>query len=279
MPTTSVGGSKYVMICVDDFSRFQIVRFLKKSDTAAALTGIITEYITPAGLKIGSIRTDEGGEPEGGFQQGLGSHGITHESTPPDTLQYNGVAERALGLSRETSIAMLHEMTVAASGRLWAEALNYACDMSNMCVVSSLEGDTSPYEKWYGSKPSLQHLKQPFGTVGYARKGKRAHKLAPRGEQCVLLGNAHNHPREMVKILVVQTGQIVNRQNISWHPETAPDGHISPAPAGNNDTAEPVGVRGSTMGAHMPTKLAQEVEKSESPQPPSSPEPQHSEQR
>ena len=155
MPATSVGGSKYVMICVDDFSRSKIVRFLKKSNTASALTNIIAEYITSAGLKIGSIQTDEGGGSEGGFQQGLDSHGITHESTPPDTPQYNVVAERALGLLREKSIAMLHEMTVAASGRLWAEALNYACDMSSMCVASSLEGDTSPNEKWYGRKPSL----------------------------------------------------------------------------------------------------------------------------
>ncbi|CAN0153885.1 unnamed protein product [Ascophyllum nodosum] len=72
-------------------------------------------------------------------------------------------------------------MAVAASDRLWAEALNYACDVSNMCATSSLEVGTSPYEKWYGRKPSLQHL-QRFSTVGYARKGERAHKLAPRGE-------------------------------------------------------------------------------------------------
>ncbi|CAM9940558.1 unnamed protein product, partial [Ascophyllum nodosum] len=101
------------------------------------------------------IRTDEGGEFEGEFQQVLDSHGITHEFTPPDTPQHNGVAERALGLLREKSIAMLQEVTVAASDRLWAEALNYACDMSNMCVASSLEGGTSPYEKWYGREPSL----------------------------------------------------------------------------------------------------------------------------
>ncbi|CAN0458898.1 unnamed protein product, partial [Ascophyllum nodosum] len=86
---------------------------------------------------------------------------------------------------------MLQEMTGAASDRLWAEALNHACDMSNMCVTSSLEGGTSPYEKWYGRKPSLQHL-QPFGTVSYTQKGKRAHKLAPIGEQCVVLGIDHN---------------------------------------------------------------------------------------
>ena len=151
--------------------------------------------------------------------------------------------------------------------------------MSNMCVASSLEDDTSPYEKWYGRNPSLQHLKQPFGAVGYARKGKRAHRLALRGEQCVLLGIAHNHPRETVKVLVVQTGQIVNRQNISWHYESTPGGPILPASTGNNNTAEPVGMRGSTMETHMPTKLAQEVEKSESPESPRSPEPQHSEQR
>ena len=109
---------------------------------------------------------------------------------------------------------MLQEMTVATSGRLWAETLNYACDMTNMCVTSSLEGGTSPYEKWYSRKTFLQHL-QLFGTVGYARKGKRAHRLASRREQCVMLGIAHNHPRNTLKVLVVQTGQIVNRQNVS----------------------------------------------------------------
>ena len=62
MPATSLGGSEYVMICVDNFSRFKIVWFLKKSDAADALRNIIAEYITLAGLKIGSIRTDEGGE-------------------------------------------------------------------------------------------------------------------------------------------------------------------------------------------------------------------------
>ncbi|CAN0414389.1 unnamed protein product [Ascophyllum nodosum] len=164
------------MICVDGFSRFKIALFLKKkSDAAAALRNIIAECITPAGLKIGSIRTDEGGEFEGEFQEVLDSHGITHEFTPPDTLQYNGVAERALGLLREKSIVMLQEMTGATSDRFWAEALNHACDMSNMCVTSSLEGGTSPYETWYVRKPSLQHL-HPFGTVTYAQKEKRAHK-------------------------------------------------------------------------------------------------------
>ena len=118
MPATSLGGSKYVMICVDSFLRSKIVRFLKKSDATAALRNIIAKYITSAGLKIGSIRTDEGGKFQSEFQRVLDSHGITHEFTPSDTLQYNGVAERALGLLREKFIAMLQEMTVTASDKL-----------------------------------------------------------------------------------------------------------------------------------------------------------------
>ena len=60
MPATSFGGSMKVMICMDDFSRYKIVRFLEKSDAPTALRNIITEYIIPAGLTIDSIRTDEG---------------------------------------------------------------------------------------------------------------------------------------------------------------------------------------------------------------------------
>ena len=74
-----------------------------------------------------------------------------------------------------------------------------------------------------------------------------------------MLGIAHNHPRDTVKVLVVRTGQRVNRQNVSWPSETAPGGPISPAPAGDNNTAEPVGVTGSTIEARTPTQLAQAV--------------------
>ena len=111
---------------------------------------------------------------------------------------------------------------------------------------------SNTHEKWYGKKPYLQHL-QPFGTAGYARKEKRARKLAPRGEQGAMLGIMHNHPRDTVKVQVVETWQIGKRQHVSWHLETAPGGPILPIPVGNNDSAEPVGVRGTTVEARTST--------------------------
>lgn len=114
-----LGGSKYVMTCVEDFSRFKIVKFLEKKRVAAAvLRKIIANYITPPGFKIGTVRTDERGVSEGEFQQVLDSHGFTHDFIPLETPQYNGVVERALRLLREISIAVLQDMTVAASDRL-----------------------------------------------------------------------------------------------------------------------------------------------------------------
>ena len=104
----SLGGNSYVVIFVDDCTRFKVVKSVKKkSDTTTALLSLIADYITPQKLSIKCIRTDNGGEFEGEFQRELDRRSITHMHTPPDTPQYNGVAERALGLLRENAIILM----------------------------------------------------------------------------------------------------------------------------------------------------------------------------
>ena len=64
----SLGGNRYAMLCVDDFTRFKSIRFLKHtSDPAKELRELVTEHIAPAGVKIGTVHTDGGGEFEGEF--------------------------------------------------------------------------------------------------------------------------------------------------------------------------------------------------------------------
>ena len=97
MKHSSLGGNSYVVIFVDDCTRFKVVKFVKKkSDTTAALLSL-TDYNTPQELSIKCVRTDNG-EFEGKFQRELDRRSITHEHTPPDTPQYIEVAERALRL-------------------------------------------------------------------------------------------------------------------------------------------------------------------------------------
>ena len=55
----SLGGNRYAMLCVDEFSRYKFVRFLsKKSDATEGLQDIINDEIAPQGLQIGTVRTD-----------------------------------------------------------------------------------------------------------------------------------------------------------------------------------------------------------------------------
>ena len=80
------------------------------SGTTVTLLSLIANCITPQELSIMCIRTGNGGKFDGEFQRKLDRRSITPERTPPDTPQYNGVAERALGLLREKAIALMEEL-------------------------------------------------------------------------------------------------------------------------------------------------------------------------
>ena len=215
---TSLAGMRYAMLCVDDFSRYKFVRFLrKKSDATEGLRDIINDDIAPQGLQIGIVRTDGGGEFDGQFQTFLSERGIKRERTPPHTPQYNGVAERALGILRDKTVALLRGVTEGKSDRLWAEAMNFACQMSNRCVTSSLSGSTSPYELWFGRRPQLDNI-PTFGALGYLRRFLPEHKLAPRGAKCIMLGLAEGFPRETFRVRDLNTGKVLFRQAVTWHP-------------------------------------------------------------
>jgi len=80
---TSLGGNRYAMLCVDDFSTYKFVRFLsKKSDATEELQVLINDEIDSQGLQISIVRTDGGREFDGRFQTFLGKRGIKRERTP-----------------------------------------------------------------------------------------------------------------------------------------------------------------------------------------------------
>ena len=169
---TSLGGNRYAMLCVDDFTHFTFIRFLKhKSDAAKEFRELFAEHIAPAGIKVGTVRTDGGGEFERKCQSLLKELGIKREMTPPHIPHYNGVVERAHGLLRDKTVAFVRGMTVGKSGRFWVEAMNYACEISNRCTTTSLNPGVSPYELRVGHQPPFDYLIW-FGTIGYLRRSK-----------------------------------------------------------------------------------------------------------
>ena len=219
MKHSSLGGNSYVVIFVDDCTRFKVAKLVrKKSDTTAALLSLIADYITSQKMSIKCIRTDNGGEFEGEFQRKLERRSIMHEHTLPDTPQYNGVDERALGLLREKAIIRMEELDDVINvprEKLWAQAMLFALDVTNKTVTTSTDGGKSPYELWFGKFYTSDHLR-PFGAVGYARQSVREHKMAPKGEKCVFMEIPRSFPTGTVSVLLVRTRNIVERQAMQW---------------------------------------------------------------
>ena len=219
MKHSSLGGKSYVVIFVDDCTRFKVVKFVKKkSDTTAAFLSLIADYIAPQKLPIECVRTDTGSEFEVELQRELDRRSVTHEHTPPDTPQYNGVAERALGRLREKAIILMEELDDVMNvprEKLWAQAMLFACDVTNKSITSSTDEGKSPYELWFGKFPTADHLR-PFGAVGSARQSVRKHKMTPKGEKCAFMGIPRDFPTDTVSVLLVRTRNTMEKQAVRW---------------------------------------------------------------
>ena len=71
--------------------------------------------------------------------------------------------------------------------KLWTEAINTACYILNRIILQPGETKTS-YEKWFGHKPQVKHLKV-FGAEAYLNipKEKRT-KLNPKSKKVIVVG-------------------------------------------------------------------------------------------
>ena len=84
--------------------------------------------------------------------------------TAPYTPEQNRVSERRNRAVMKMASSMLHEMELPKT--FWAEAANTAIFMQNQLPTKALN-DKTPFEAWYGFKPSLTFLKV-FGCVCFA---------------------------------------------------------------------------------------------------------------
>ena len=92
----SIGGSRYFVTFIDDYSRCVSVHFIKHKTEVFEKFKLFEAMVTKeCGEPIRKLRTDNGGEyMSKDFQTYLTSKGIEHQLTVPHSPQQNGVAER-----------------------------------------------------------------------------------------------------------------------------------------------------------------------------------------
>ena len=183
----SFRGYRYFVLFKDDFSRYRRVYFMKeKSEVSSKLEEMLAEART-SGNTVKELLSDNGLEFDNEkVRKILQQHGVKQRLITPYTPQQNGCAERDNRTLVEAARAMLYAHSNLPK-RLWAELVNTAAYIINRTGVSAVEGK-SPFELWFGKKPSIKHL-NVIGTTCYAYiPEQKRKKLDKKALKCVLIG-------------------------------------------------------------------------------------------
>ncbi|GJU85069.1 retrovirus-related pol polyprotein from transposon TNT 1-94 [Tanacetum coccineum] len=138
MRVESINGKKYILVIVDDYSRFTWVKFLRSKDEAPdALIKCIKNIQVRLNATVRNIRTDNRTEfVNQTLRDFYENVGISHQTSVARTPQQNG-----------------------------AEAINTTCYTKNRSLIR-LRYNKTPYELMYDKKPDLSFF-HVFGSLCY----------------------------------------------------------------------------------------------------------------
>nr|GEW31153.1 hypothetical protein [Tanacetum cinerariifolium] len=161
MRVESVNGKKYILVNVDDYSRFTWVKFLRSKDETP-------DFIIK-------------------FLKMIHEVGISHETSVARSSKQNGVIERRNRTLIEAARTML--IYAQASLFLWAEAMATACFTQNRSIIRLRRGKT-PYELLHSKLPGLSFFYE-FGALCYPiNNSENLGKLQPKADIGIFIGYA-----------------------------------------------------------------------------------------
>lgn len=191
MSVNSIGGAKYYVCFIDDFSRKFFVYIIKqKSQVFECFQKFkaLVENQTDRKMKI--FRSDGGGEFDNKqFTDLFAREGIVHQKTAPYTPEQNGLSERANRTIMEKVRCMLYGANLSKG--FWAEAVKYAVDVIN-ALPNTADKEKCPDEIWFGHKPNIKKFRI-FGCKAYAHvPNQKRTKLEMKSTKCIFIGFPEN---------------------------------------------------------------------------------------
>nr|GFA60206.1 hypothetical protein [Tanacetum cinerariifolium] len=163
MRVASINGKRYVLVIVDDYSRYTWTHFLRsKDETPDVLIDFLRLVQRGLQAQVRVVRTDKG---------------------------TNGVVERRNRTLVEAARTMLSAAKVPLF--FWAEAIATACFTQNSFLVIPRHEKT-PYHIINDRKPSVKFF-HIFGSVCYiVRDGENLDKMKEKGDECIFVGDGEN---------------------------------------------------------------------------------------
>jgi transposase InsO family protein len=242
-------GCSYVMNIIDDFSGYHWTRLLKaKSDASRVLREWLEAAETQSGEKLCFLVTDNGELRSSEMTRWCAERGITHLFTAPYTSAQNGRVERLHRTLMNKARAM--RLSCNAPLQMWDEFILTASYLSTLTASTAANGRT-PYELWFGSRPSISHLRE-IGSRAYVLISAANPKIAARSVECVLVGYASNS--KAYRCWHRESGRLVDSYHVTFvehlndQPRVSrrgPDAQAAP-PADGDATASPSTVQSAT---------------------------------
>lgn len=187
MECAALGGSRYFILFIDDYSRMTHIYFMKnKSEAFQCFRNYTAKVENLHNRKIKALRSDNGSEfCSNEFQNFLKQKGIVHQKSNPYTPEQNGLSERFIRTAVEKARCLLFDADLKKV--FWAEATNTAVYLQNRTVSAALNNRT-PYELWTNSKPDISHLRVFGSTVMKHVPKEKRQKWDKKSEECILVG-------------------------------------------------------------------------------------------
>ncbi|KAI3718322.1 hypothetical protein L6452_19187 [Arctium lappa] len=226
MRTQSLGGKKYVLVIVDDYSRYTWVKFLRsKDETPEVLILFLKTTQVKLQRQVKFLRTDNGTEFKNKIVDDyLESVGISHQFSAARTPQQNGVVERRNRTLVEAARTMLSQSDLPLF--LWAEAVSTACHTQNRSMIHRRFQKT-PYELINNRTPTIKYF-HIFGCKCFVLNDKESlNKFSAKADEGIFIG--YSSTSAAYRVYIKKSKTIIEIVNVTFDEDMASD-HLSSEP-------------------------------------------------
>nr|GEX48967.1 hypothetical protein [Tanacetum cinerariifolium] len=228
MRVESINGKKYVLVIVDDYSRYTWTHFLRsKDETSEVLIDFLRLVQRGLHAQVRIVRTDKGMEfLNKTLHAYFASEGINHQTSVARTPEQNGVVKRWNRTLSEAARTMLSAAKVLLF--FWAEAIATTCFTQNRSLVIPRH-DKTPYHIINDQKSPVKFF-HIFGSLCYiVRDGENLDKMKKKGDACIFVG--YSTQSRAYKVFNKRTRVIVETIHVNFDEllQMASD-HVSPDP-------------------------------------------------
>nr|GEW64132.1 retrovirus-related Pol polyprotein from transposon TNT 1-94 [Tanacetum cinerariifolium] len=191
MRVESFNGKIYVLVIVDDYSRYTWTHFLRsKDETPEVLIDFLKHVQRGLHAQVRTVQTDKGIELLNKTLHAYFAQEVTkHQTSTARTLEQNDVVKRWNRTLDEAARTMLNATKVPLF--FWAEAIATSCFTQNSSLVI-LRHEKTPYHIINGWKPSVKffHIfslcatSTSHGNLSQSIRARR--QLEIDGEMCMV---------------------------------------------------------------------------------------------